>query len=143
MTNTVISYPIPPYSNPPIQPQYYLPSQYFITNITLGVTTIITISINDVFNYVIGQLVRLIIPPTFGTRQLNGQLAYVISLPASNQVELNINSIGMDAFIASDANTQSQILPVGDANTGPINSNGRSQTGTFIPGSFINISPKF
>jgi len=136
---TVISYPIPPYSNLPINAQYYEPSRFVISAISLGQTTIITTTINN--NYVIGQLVRLIIPPSFGTRQLNEQEGYVISIPAANQVELNIYSVGFDLFINSTATTQAQILAIGDINSGTQNSNGRSNTGTFIPGAFINISP--
>jgi len=136
---TVISYPIPAYQNLPIEPQFYQPSRFVISAIALGVTTVVTTTVNN--NYVIGQLVRLIIPPSFGTRQLNEQQGYVISIPNPNQVELTIYSVGFDAFINSTATTQAQILAIGDINTGVTNANGRSSTGTFIPGSFINISP--
>jgi hypothetical protein len=136
---TVISYPIPPYSNLPINAQYYEPSRFVISAITLGSTTTITTTINN--NYVIGQLVRLIIPPSFGTRQLNEQEGYVLSIPSANQVVLDIYSVGFDPFINSLATTQAQILAIGDIGNGTINSSGRSQTGTFIPGAFINISP--
>lgn len=137
---TVLSPPIPAYQNVPIEPQFYSPNQFFISAITLGVYTIITTSIDN--NFVIGQEVRLLIPPSFGTRGLNGQTAFVVSLPASNQVTLAINSIGMDAFIASTNTTESaQILPVGDTNSGQINSSGRVNYSLNIPGSFINISP--
>jgi hypothetical protein len=130
--------PTPPYSNPPIEPQYYQPSQFFISNITLGVNTTITTTKN--MNYVIGQQIRLIIPPSFGTRQLNEQTGYVIAIPQSNQVVVDIFSIGMDQFINSTATTKPQILAIGDINSGPINPNGK-YTITSIPGSFINISP--
>lgn len=140
MTTTVISYPIPPYQNLPIEPQFYQPNVFVISGITLGQTTIVT-TIEDM-NYVVGQLVRLIIPPSFGTRQLNEQTAYVISLPAPNQVELAISSVGMDSFISSSARTKPQILGIGDINSGVVNSSGRINTGTYILGSFINISPQ-
>ena len=137
---TVISFPTPPYSNPPIAPQFYQPSRFVISAIALGPMTTITTTQN--MNYVIGQLVRLIIPPTFGSRQLNEVEGYVLSIPAPNQVILNINSSqNVDAFILSPAKTVAQILAVGDINTGQTNVSGRSNTGTFIPGSFINISP--
>lgn len=137
--NTVISYPIPLYANVPIHAEYYQPSRFVISAISLGITTTVTTTVNH--NYVIGQEVRLIVPPTFGSRALNEKTGFVISIPADNQVELNIDSIGVDAFIASSATTQAQILGLGDINTGVINASGRSPTGTFIPGSFINISP--
>lgn len=91
-------------------------------------------------NYVIGQLVRLIIPAPYGTTQLDNAQGYVISLPADNQVELGIDSSQMSAFISSSAQQQPQILPIGDVNTGVINNNGRVAVGIAIPGAFINVS---
>lgn len=96
---TVISYPIPPYSNPPIEPQFYQPSRFVISEITFGQTTIVTTT--EDMNYVIGQLVRLIIPPLCGSRQLNEQTAFVIDIPAANQVTLDINSTNADEFFAN------------------------------------------
>lgn len=134
-----ISGPIPPYNNLPIEPQFYQPSRFVISAITLGATTLVTTTVNQ--NYVIGQEVRLIIPPSFGSVQLNGKTGIVISIPASNQVEININSSkNVDPFVSSNATTQAQILAIGDVNSGTTNL-GRNNNTTFIPGSFINISP--
>lgn len=131
--------PIPPYTNPPINPQYYQPSRFNISAVTLGATT--TITTTEDMNYVIGQLVRLIIPPTFGCRALNEKTGYVISIPSSNQVVLGIYSVGFDPYISSPAPTRAQILAIGDTNSGQINENGRVNLKSNIPGSFINISP--
>lgn len=139
MSNTVLSYPIPPYSNVPIEPQFYEPSRFVISAITLGQTTLITTTQDH--NYVIGQLVRLIIPPSNGCRQLNEQQGYVLSIPNTNQVILNIYSAGGDPFVSAVNPQQPQILAIGDVNTGVVNNNGRASTGTYVPGSFINISP--
>lgn len=139
MTNTVLSPPIPPYQNVPINPQYYAPRQYFISAITQGITTIVTTTVNN--DYVIGQLVRLIIPFQSGIRGLNGTTGYVISLPSANQVEITINSTQLDPFTTSVALTQPQILAIGDINTGQLNANGPFFTTPAIPGSFIDISP--
>lgn len=136
----VISSPIPPYANVPIQANFYQPSRFVISAVTLGFTTIVTTSSDH--NYVIGQEVRLIIPPSFGCRQLNDMQGFVISIPNTNQVEINIYSLGGDPFVSSSASTQPQILAIGDINSGKINSTGRLNTGTYIPGSFINISPQ-
>jgi len=136
---TVVSFPIPPYSNPPIEPQFFAPNQFFIASISLGILTTVTTTVNN--NFVIGQLVRLLIPRSFGCIQLNGSTGYVIALPSSNQVQLNINSSqNVDAFISSSAATQPQILPIGDINNGIISSTGVLLPTTNIPGSFINIS---
>lgn len=142
--------PIAPYSNVPIEPQNYQPSQFVITAITTGQTTIITManSTNNVApNYIIGQEVRITIPPAYGSRQLNGQSGFVLSIPTTNSVEIGINSVGTDLFIANptfvglQSQTPPQIVAIGDISNGQINSNARVSTGTFIPGAFQNVSP--
>lgn len=139
MIGPVISFPIPAYSNVPIQPQYYQPRFWFISTIAQGQTTTVTTTANQ--DFVVGQLVRFIIPPTFGIRQLNERQGYVIQILSLTQVLVDIDSSFMDPFVSSSATTQPQILPVGDIGNGQVNSNGRANNGTFIPGSFINISP--
>jgi hypothetical protein len=146
MSNGYFNPPKPAYANPPIQPQYYVPDAFTIVGISLGVTTTVTMSptfygANN--NYVIGQLVRLLIPPFYGSSQLNNQLGYVIAIPGMNQVTLDINSLNANAFIPMPAYgpTLPQIVAVGDVNTGAINL-GRTNNITYIPGSFRNISPR-
>lgn len=132
--------PTAPENNPPINPQYYQPSVFFISALTLGPTTTVTTSVDN--NYVIGQLVRLVIPNAYGSYQLNETQGYVISLPASNQVVVTIDSSNANTFISSPTgiNTRPQIMAIGDINTGQTNT-GRAGNITYIPGSFINISP--
>lgn len=139
MINPVISFPIPAYANVPIQPQFYKPRFWFISTITRGLTTIVTTTATQ--DFVVGQLIRFIIPPSFGIRQLNEVEGYVISIISPTQVEVDIDSRFMDAFTSSSATTQPQIIPVGDIANGQVNATGRRNTATFIPGSFINISP--
>jgi hypothetical protein len=141
MTNTVISYPIPAYSNPTPQPLYYIPSRFVIANIALGTTTLVTTSFAH--NYSIGQLIRLIIPQGYGTRQLNGTESYIIHIPSTTSFILDIDSQNDDVFIpipsiSTSANAQS--LAIGDANSGAIN---QTPASTFIniAGSFTDISP--
>jgi hypothetical protein len=131
--------PVPPYTNVPIAPQNYQPSVFVISAVTLGQTTIVTTTEDN--NYVIGQLVRLVIPPSFGCRQLNQREGYVLSVPAANQVEVAIDSSqNVDAYVASSATTKAQILAIGDINNGSIATNGRNNPITYPLGSFINIS---
>ncbi len=139
MASTVLSYPIPPYSNVPIEPQFYQPRLFFISNITTGISTTVTTSVDH--DYVVGQLCRLIVPKGYGSTQLNGVLGYVTSIPAANQVVMNINSKNANAFISASLPQQPQILVVGDVNTGQTNANGSQNVITYILGSFINISP--
>lgn len=138
-TPPLLNGPIPPYNNPNIEPQNFEPSRFVISNISLGFSTIVTTSINH--NYVIAQECRLIIPPGYGCRQLNEATGFVLSIPNPNQVELSIISTGGDSFIAASLSQQPQILAIGDVNNGTTNANGRKNTGTFIQGAFINISP--
>ena len=137
---TVISYPIPLYQNLPIEITFYKPRRFVISNIILGETTsVITTQDND---FVIGQEVRLLIPPSFGTIELNNKIAYVISRISENEVELDIFTLGGNAFILSPNLTcVAQILSIGDINSGIINKQGISKQKIFIPGSFRNISP--
>ena len=132
--------PIAPESNPPINPQYFQPSLFFITAISLGRTTTVTTSEDN--NYVVGQLVRLVIPKAYGSYQLNERQGYVISIPAADQVTLDIDSKGVNTFISSPTGvtTLPQMMAIGDINSGVTNT-GRTGNGTYVPGSFINISP--
>lgn len=133
--------PIAPGNNYPINEQYYEPRFFFIDDISLGQTT--TVTTTEDHDYVIGQQCRLIIPPLNGCRQLDESQGTVIEIPSANQVVLNIDSSrNVDAFQTSSAKTQPQILPIGDYNEGAINAQGRINQSTFIPGSFINVSPE-
>lgn len=138
----VISYPIPAFQNVPIHPEFFKPRRFVISNVTFGQTTIVTTARDH--DYVIGQEIRLIIPPSFGCRQLNDLRGFVLSIPSTNQVEVTIDSsVNVDAYIASTDSTESaQIVAIGDVNTGAINRHGRHHNKTFIPGSFRNISPR-
>ena len=132
--------PIAPEANPPITPQYYQPSVFEIIAMSYGPLTTITMS--DDHNYVVGQLVRLTIPQPNGPTQLNETQSFVVSIPAANQVILSLDSTGANTFVASTSSDQfvPQIMAIGDVNSGQINT-GRSGNKTYIPGSFIDISP--
>lgn len=136
--------PHPAYNNPPIQPQFFQPSRFVISAITQGETTVVTTS--DTQNYVVGQVVRMLIPQAYGSFQLNNKQGLVISLPSTTEVEIDIDSTHYDPFVPSPpTQTQNlslpQIVAIADYNSGNINANGNKTTSTLIPGSFINISP--
>lgn len=132
---------IAPERNPPINPEYYQPRRYQIEDITLGVTTLVTTTVDH--DYVIGQTVRLLVPNVYGSYQISGQQGQVVSIPASDEVIVNINSIGSNPFISmpSYGPNPPQILAIGDVNSGYISNNGPNVPSVTIPGSFINISP--
>jgi hypothetical protein len=133
--------PIAAENNPTIHPEYFTPKEFNIASITNGQTTLVqTTTTHD---YVVGQLVRLIISQLFGARQFNEQLAYVIKIPSTTEITVALDSSSFDLFIANPTleSSQPQVVAVGDVNTGTINSQGRFVNGTFIPGTFRNISP--
>lgn len=137
---TVVSSPTPAYSNLPIEPQFYQPSQFVVTAVTLGFPTIVTTAVDH--NYVIGQQVRLLIPSSYGCWQLNGAQASVIYVPAANQVSLWLDSQNnVNSFKAGSSTSIPQIIAIGDYNSGNTNGSGNLNLGTGIPGAFINISP--
>lgn len=139
VTNTVITYPIPPYQNLPIHPEFYQPRRWVISGITLGKVTLVTTTTDN--DYVVGQQVRFIIPNGYGTRQLSEQSGYVILLLSSTQFVVDIDSSQMDVFIGASLTQQPQVLAIGDVNQGQTNTHGRTNQLTYIPGSYINISP--
>lgn len=136
----IISFPTPFFNNNiPIDADFYQPSRFVISNITLGQTTFIITSIDH--NYFIGQLIRLFIPKGFGCTQLNNLSGYVIDIPLSNEVEVSIDSSKtVDPFIAASETNSPAIMAIGDNNTGTLNTNGRINQVTTVPGAFINIS---
>lgn len=137
----VISYPIPPYQNVPIHPEYFKPRRFVILDITLGFQTIVTTTEN--MDYAIGQQIRLLIPASFACYQLNETTGYIIDIPALNQVTTNIDSlINVDNYIASSDPNNAQIIAIGDINNGYINYRAQKIHNPGIPGSFRNISPK-
>ena len=141
MSQSIFPGPIAPENNPPINPQFYQPRRFQISDITTGSTTIITTSVNH--DYVVGQLVKILIQEYYGSWQLNEQQGNVISIPAADQLEIDINSSQVSSFISNPSYgpTPPQIIAIGDVSTGPTNT-GRSKNTTFIQGSFINISPQ-
>lgn len=136
----LMSGPISPENNPPINPQYYQPKVFNIEAISNGSTTLVTTIVNH--DYVVGQEVRFLISQLYAERQLNEKTGLVISIPNPNQVIVDIDSSLFDIFVpnTSSDTTQPQIVSVGDVNSGQINL-GRLGNKTYIPGSFINISP--
>lgn len=134
--------PHPLFNNVAINTANFKPKRFVINDITLGATTIVTTSVAH--DYVVGQNIRLLVPLLYGTYQLDQRKGNVISIPSTTQVEVNINSLLFDSFntgIATSDN-DSQIIAIGDYNSGQINTSGRINQTTSIEGSFINISPQ-
>lgn len=122
-----------------LYPDLYIPYGVNITAITTGATTTITTAVNH--GFVVGQEVFFVIPQisatAWGTVQLDTfayntshvvpQQAYVTSVPAANQIVVNVNSTGFTAFAfptsaqAALGITFPQVLGIGDQNSGATN----------------------
>lgn len=137
---SIISYPTPLYQNMPINSSYYSPQRFNISAIALNGSTI-AVTTSTAHDYVVGQQVRLIIPPGYGSRLLNGSQGYVIVVNSTTQVTLDIPSYNVDAFADPGIGAGAQILAIGDINSGQISSTGNTGIVNYPPGAFINISP--
>ncbi len=128
--------PVAPQRNPPIHPEYYKPSVFMIENITLGKFTLVETQVAN--NYELKQLVRLIVPPAYGTSQLNEQEGLIMSIIDDTQFLLDINSQNCDQFIPNPTYRSpivAQVMAIGDLNVASTPNN------LSILGAFQNISP--
>lgn len=136
-----------------LYPTLYFPSMKFISAITLGATT--TVTTTTPHNYVVGQQVAFRIPSLWGTTQLNSLpntvipgsplYGFVIAVPSTTSVVVNINSTGYTAFTTPAVSQLTglsfpQIVAVGDNNTGSLLFGFSSLTinGPTISGAFQN-----
>lgn len=122
-----------------LYPDLYVPYRAAITAISVGATTTITTAVNH--GFVVGQEVFIQIPKvhnsavSWGTVELDTQAynashvapqqAYVTSVPALNQIVVNVNSTGFTAFAyptsaqAALGMTFPAVYGIGDQNFGP------------------------
>lgn len=133
---TIVTYPTPPFTNPPIQPQFYVPNYFVISDITPGLRTLVTTT--STYNFFLGQLVRFLISQDSGTRELNNVTALIDELVSPTEFYVRLELTNSTPFVF-DSNSPSYVLAIGDNNSGAINSN-RQQQQLFIDGSFRNIS---
>ena len=143
MSNPFSLGPLAPERNPPINPEFYVPRVKVIasiTSISQSYTQVVTTEDNE---FVVGQTVRFNIPIGDGMRGLNGAQAYVVSVTNSTTFLVGYDTTTLGAFSSSGNPKQSSyVVPLGDVNSGQINSSGRINNTIYIPGSFINVSPE-
>ena len=122
--------------------QSYVPYVCNIASVSaVGQTTLITTEI--VHAFVIGNLVRFQIPKEYGMVQLNPMKAYVLDVPATDQILLALDIIGFDSFVIPSPPPTvvldpAQVIPAGDANSGTLAPGGTLQSLT-IPGAYQAI----
>jgi hypothetical protein len=142
MSNPFNSGPIAPERNPPITPQYYSPRAvviFSITPISQVSTQIVTSTSNQ---FVVGQVVRFDICARVGMQELNQTQAIVYSITNDTTFLVIADTTTLNSFNPSgNSRQESFVVPLGDFNSGQINSSGRINNITYIDGSFINVSP--
>lgn len=98
----------------------YAPRRRLITNITQANSCVVTLSVTH--NYVVGEMVQLIIPSVFGMTQANNMIAQISAInTTTNTVTLNLNTSSYSAFTFPSTTsvpfTYAQMLPVGEIPT--------------------------
>jgi len=100
-------------------PMYY-PRRRFITKISQAAQAVVTLSVTH--GYQVGQLVRMVVPASFGMTQMNGLQATIVAVDTTtttgNTITLNVNSSAFTAFAypvaASVPFTSAQVVPMGE-----------------------------
>ncbi len=97
-----------------------IPSSLTLIAATQSYPMIITVSVNpatEVNSYQEGQLVRLMVPVTYGMFQANNLIGKVLSV-SENDLTLDINALQFDAFVIPTGNNfqVATIAPNGSRN---------------------------
>ncbi len=123
--------------------QIYTPYVCDIDSISpQGATTLITTTI--VHSFSIGNLVKFQIPKQYGMRQLNPLKAYVLDVPADNEILVVLDTSKFDPFviptpIPTVVLDPAQVIPAGDANSGYSAPGAVQPKYQTIPGSYQGI----
>lgn len=96
-----------------------IPSALLITDITRALPMVITFTVPSTGSntYVMGQLVRLTVPVTWGMIQADGLVGRIIQLGVST-MSLNIDSSNFDAFVynPTSVDAPASLAPAGSQN---------------------------
>lgn len=98
----------------------YYPRSRYITQITRAQFAVVTLSVTH--GYKVGQLVRMMVPASFGMDQMNGLQATILAVDTTvttgNTITLDIDSSSFSAFtfpITLEAPfTPAQVIPMGE-----------------------------
>lgn len=108
-----------------------------IEAISQGANTIVTTSIDHMF--VIGNQVQFFIPKQWGITQLNLLKGFVIDVPASDQITVNIDTSTFNAFVTPSGPAivdPAQVSPIGDGNSGNLSPGGIPVSPNQVPGAY-------
>jgi hypothetical protein len=96
-----------------------IPSTLLITGITQSFPMVITFIVpsTGANTYVLGQVVRLTVPRTWGMFQANGLMGKIMAVDSSTMT-LNIDSTYFDTFVdgSSTSETPASLAPAGSQN---------------------------
>ncbi len=96
-----------------------IPSTLLITGITQAFPMVVnfTVPSTGANTYVIGQVVRLTVPKTWGMFQANGLMGKIMAVDSSTMT-LNIDSTYFDTFVdgSSTSETPASLAPAGSQN---------------------------
>lgn len=110
---------VPNNANTFLAPVIAIPSSLQITAISQSNPMVITYSVNPntaSFSYIVGQLVKLTIPNSYGMQQANNIVRQIVSI-GTGTVSLNIDSTNFDPFSAPSSGEQpASFSPYGSQN---------------------------
>lgn len=104
-----------------LPPVIAIPSSLLITNITQSIPMVLTVAIGnpttEVNTYLIGQLIKITVPKTWGMFQANGLIGKIINI-GTNTISVNIDSTQFDNFIYNPTSSEApaSISPAGSQN---------------------------
>lgn len=96
-------------------------------------------------SFVVGQVVQFFVPREWGMFQLNGLKGNVLSIPADDQIVVDIDTSTFNAFVTPAPPTYvvispAQVAGIGDNNFGTLSPGGSPVIPSIVPGSFENIT---
>lgn len=96
-----------------------IPSTLLITGISQSFPMVVSFTVPSTGSntYVVGQVVRLFVPKTWGMYQANGLMGKIFAV-GSTSMALNIDSTYFDAFVdgSSTSETPASLSPAGSQN---------------------------
>ena len=123
----------------------YYPFICDLEDVTQAVSALVTTTEDHGFE--LGNTVQFFIPPQWGMRQLNGLKGRVIAIPSDDQIEVDIDTSGFDAFTTPSLPAfvvidPAQVAGIGDVNYGSLSPGGRPVLPLTVPGAFLNQPPE-
>lgn len=98
----------------------FQPAMRLITALSIAATATVTTSFDH--DYLVGLVVRLLIPSEFGMIQVNQELGTIIDVPTTDSFVIDIDTRGFDTFIIPVPeewfiNDFPSVVPVGEVNS--------------------------